>query len=479
MKIELRTLRRITFFYLSFPLFLFFFGWLKLPIALLFSAGLALLVLKSNARAAAETESLQFGPKELVGLLLIALCWISTSGIGGFGLQNGDYMKHNAILKLLIDNPWPTIVRDVGSNDRLVYYFGYYLPPAAIGKLLGWSAANAASLIWAMGGLSIAFLWLGWIAKSYSPLVFIFFAFCGGLDIAGYFIYNGHLPKMTDHIEWWAGLFQFSSNTTLLYWVPQHALAGWIGTPLIITQPNGKHPPISATFGLIITAFWSPFVALGLSPFLAEKWFHYFKNKPNAKRDLKSHGTEMVSLALVALTIATFLQSIDRSRIPHQFFPANAVLVEFMTVWMLFVALEVVCFMIFLSRWPRTTWIALGSLLVIPTYSLGLYNDFGMRASIPALYVLWSEVVSQLNSNFRERRMRAFASALLLVWILGTGASVSELSRSLSATEGFLVQRVPNADWVQPITQIGPHGTEAQYLGNPDLFFFRFLAKNP
>ena len=37
---------------------------------------------------------------------------------------------------------------------------------------------------------------------------------------------SGRIWNITSHLEWWAGKYQYSSTTTQLFWVPNHAPRG-------------------------------------------------------------------------------------------------------------------------------------------------------------------------------------------------------------------------------------------------------------
>lgn len=486
MKISLQTLRTISVLYLALPLFVFFFGWLKLPIALLLSLMLAFLIRRSALILSPlhpfdrhdHTGEIHLSQMQIAGMITVALCWIFTSGVGGFGLQNGDYVKHNAILKTLIETGWPSVIQDAGVNDRLVYYFGYYLIPAAAGKILGWSGAYAVSFLWTTMGLLLAFLWIGLFARSYSIFTYLFFAFCGGLDIVGYFIENQALPGVTDHLEWWASAFQYSSHTTLLYWVPQHALAAWIATPLFISSESKAGPSFAPFLSIVLAFFWSPFVAIGIVPFALSSLIRTLKE---ARLGLRSRTAivEAVTLGAIAVVLALFFESVDASRIPHYFVFDRLGTSTFFVKWLLFIALEVFCFLIFFEKISITLWVGVITLVLIPFYSVGMYNDFAMRVSVPALFVLFVSVIAELNRHFKARRVKGFLTPLFWVWLIGTGASVTELSRSLSASQGLWAQHIPQASWIPPIHRMGIPGAEAQYLGSKNSVFFRFLAKNP
>ena len=65
-----------------------------------------------------------------------------------------------------------------------------------------------------------------------------------GLDIIGSLLDDGPRFRtdwnITTHLEWWAGKYQYSSMTTQLFWVPNHALGGWLIIGLLFRN-DGAH----------------------------------------------------------------------------------------------------------------------------------------------------------------------------------------------------------------------------------------------
>lgn len=76
--------------------------------------------------------------------------------------QSGDWDKHNAVLRDLIDYPWPVYYRDVnGGPVMLSYYIGQYLLPAAVGKLThSFVLACVTQYLWLCLGLLLLVIWV-------------------------------------------------------------------------------------------------------------------------------------------------------------------------------------------------------------------------------------------------------------------------------------------------------------------------------
>jgi len=111
-------------------------------------------------------------------------------------------MASNSLLRDLIEKDWPLRFGTVDSQTYVVYYTGYYLPAAVIGKALGWSAANYFMLFWTLLGVGLAFSWFANLSQiSFEnhelryPAVAAYFCLAGGLDVIGRYVLHRTLSK--------------------------------------------------------------------------------------------------------------------------------------------------------------------------------------------------------------------------------------------------------------------------------------------
>jgi hypothetical protein len=446
----------LTTVYLAFPLGLFVAGFLRpVPAILLF------LALAWGTIRLAGCKPLPFRAsvpsREIWMCLALAagLCFVA--GIGGLTFQNPDWVKHNAILFDLVRSRWP--VAYPGEPGRqLTYCLAYYLPAAGLGKLLAsHQVAHLALLVWSSAGVALV---IGWLSVDLGrPLLagVLFFLFSGP-DLLGHLALHGW-PSPTEHLDAWARSWQYSSHTTQLFWVPQHALPGWLGTALLLHLSARDR----WTFGLLLlmlTFAWSPFVTIGLLPLMAVLLF----------RDRASWraGFSGANLA-VGLPLTAMLVLYYSSRGPD----ANVGFVwqgnQPLGVLLLWLFLEVALWaaaLLILAPAPleggRALMVtALVVLFLLPCYRMGIFNDFVMRCSIPALYLV------ALHACYHvARRPPAW---LLVLFLLGVATPAFELARTLTRLN---TPRLASAPVVFMLPQFA-----SQYLGSPDSFFYRWLAR--
>jgi len=477
-------LRRLTLGYLYLPLFIFLWGWFRIAYALPLSA-MALLALWQALRGGGPAGTVSTSGADdaahasasrrraVTMALLVALVWVALSGIGGFGHQRWDWIKHNAVLKALVEREWPVRFDGVpltgGAATTLVYYLAYYLPSAAIGKALGWSVANVALIAWSWLGLTLALLWFGRLVGSPRIALLALFTVASGLDVVGMYALRGTFPDGADTLERWARYFQYSANVSLWAWVPQHALGGWLGTSLLLDDILAS--PSASKVGPIVagTMVWTPFVSIGLVPFAVVSLV------TNRLRGVLSPGN------LAVLPLAGVVTLYYAARVypePLTVWTATDLLARWPT-WLLFVALEAALYLSLCALTPgllrgrvRPVFIAVaGTLTFLPLMRMGLYNDLVMRGSIPALFVMWVLVARALVTPDDAGHVW-IKYGLAVALLVGCFTSVGVVARSLVR---FHLAVPPRR--VVEVPKLLPPEVARQYLGRPDAFFFTHLSR--
>ena len=401
--------------YLALPLLLFC-AWFKWPVAL----ALVLLTGYAFVNALRGTQWRQVDlPWRTIALIgVIALAWTALSGVGHFFYANLDWVTRDAVLRDLTTTPWPPMYAMDGAVPMILRApVGFYLPVAAAGSVVGLQGADFLLYLWTAFGFALV-LWgaMSLFATRRERVICaaVMLGF-GGLDLIGMLVIGDGWPRPGAHIEWWARFAQYSSNSTLMFWVPNHALPAWLG--LLVALRHWRQPELARVTLLLASsiALWSPLSAAGLVPFylLGLNW----------RRDLAQllsvrSGLPFLALAaLVARYVTMDTQSIDRGWAIDVFRDQRM----FWAVYALFCLLEFGVLALVLLRLRAVDLkaaVAVAILLLLPFCRFGPGNDLVMRCSIPALAILALACVKPLAASPRPIARTALA-AILAVGALG------------------------------------------------------------
>ncbi len=370
----------------------------------------------------------EFGvrPAAIGAIVVLALAWTAIAGVGHFFYANLDWITRDAVLRDLTATAWPpTYGRDGDFSLILRAPVGYYLPAAVVGWLAGPGVGDFALYLWTALGFALflcAVTSLFATRRQRVMAVILMIAF-GGMDLVGYVLALGTVPSWDTHLEWWAGFAQYSSNSTLLFWVPNHALPAWLGTMLILRlwrQPElARIAPMMAA----VIPLWAPLAAVGLAPFYVAglNWRRDF-------RHLFAISTGLPFLAM-AFIVARYV-TLDAQTIPGGWAFNDRPLGEYVTAYGWFCLLEFGLIAWLLQRlkaYDLVLTIAVIVLLALPLYRFGAANDLAMRGSIPALTVLALATVRPLVDQARS----TWRYVLMAVLVIGAIGAAHEPVRAL------------------------------------------------
>ncbi len=346
-------------------------------------AGLAALVLRSaragamQARVSGRAIALAIAAATLLFLL---------GGEGRFLYANADWQIRDAVIRDIAGNAWPFIYPLADGARILRAPLAMYLLPGLAGKLFGQEGGDLFLL--AQNGIL-----LGLMLAACAPLfpngrarlaaLATFFAF-GGLQIVGTLIVQAAGAKVSfGHIENWSGI-QYSSVVTLAFWVPHHALAGWLCAALYALW-RGRLIPLGAFLAAIpLVALWSPLAIMGAVPFALLAGIQALWLRTVRTIDLAAPA---VALAVAAPALVYLSAG------------SETVGARFVTVmpfaWALTLLLGVAAFAApaaaggFRGRFAGATLLlVVASLMLMPFYRVGSSTDFEMRASIMPMAML-------------------------------------------------------------------------------------------
>ena len=491
---------------MTLPVGIFLIGWLWPPWAALLAAALLAGAgvwgrRLSQAGATQEADAGAVSASALVGAVLVVLGVVALSGAGGFGIQTWDWAKHHAILRDLIDRPWPVAYATGRDDAALTYYVAYYLPAALAGTVAGWTAANVVLFAWTALGAVLALLWVVVLSGTRVWQCLGVFVLFSGLDLVGAQWsgrWSGAAWLQDFHVEWWAGSWLYPSNVTLLAFAPHQAIGGWLLTGLALDGLDryaGRYPH---ALGAGICLLWSPFAALGLVG-LAVLGGGGRRSRRGGLGGLARDPVELAGAA-IALVLALYLLSRnwpvalpDRYYPPPDriaaawlgFVPAQMPARQFVAEYAAFVLLEFLLLAGLLWVAQRGTdrrllGAAMVMLLGLPFLRYGYFNDLAMRASIPALFVL-QVLAARALGRWRERPL--LVSLLGLVLAVGAlcPANLLRIQAQAAFQRGALVEirpreRVPDLFQIQIRVAYFFVG---QYIGGLDAPFFRYVARRP
>jgi hypothetical protein len=419
--------------YIFLPVLVMMLGWLNWPFALILG-GLSSAAWFFVARRQRHTKN-PLSINYWTIIFITSILWISLSGIAGHFHLNSDWDFRMSVLHDLTMGAWPVSYGKLDGQDVILRLpMGYYLTPALIGKVLGGSEDSARWALWAWTTVG-ACLFLGLVIHSLPTprhpwqlitalLGAILFS---GMDVIGALMRDHTWPVSGMHLEWWADLFQYSSNTTLMFWVPNHALPGWIGAILI--WRHRSHGLDLAAAGLLILSavVWAPLVAIGLFPLLLlcswreltlRSWLHAW---------ITPASLCLLPPALLAIRFITFGVPAEAAGTLNEAGALGPVVVR----WFIFSLMEwgFIAWLVLRSNMRQPlVWAAILELLLLPWLRFGPGNDIVMRGGIPAITLLMMAALHVLTqASIRERATQAALAACLLV---GAVTPYEEIYRS-------------------------------------------------
>jgi len=504
-----RVMYEISIFYIALPIFIFLAGWLRLIVALPVCAVflISVFLMLRNRPAPVEWHLSRSQTGVIIFSLIILAVWVFFSGMGGFSFQNSDYQYRNAIFHDLIEKAWPVVYDYSAANSSimtggsdlavLTYYIAFWLPGALVGKLFGWFAANAFLYFWAFLGLVLIVYFLFRTLRSASIRSVLILVFFSGLDILGYLLLSkGKVPGATAHIEWWSGL-QYSSNTTLLFWVFNQTITIWLAILLIMNLKNSR----SLFFLYAMLLLHGPFPFLGMLPIVLWKAYQGYplvlklnrskgqnleqapeqnpeqadepdqvqEEDPNQVQEedpgpdpVQDQNKGLQSAVLFfkwfwggirrAFTFENVCGGITVLAVIYLYLSNNVSggtsgINKLSANYYIFVVFEFGLYMLllfFVHNKNPLYWICLASLFIVPFFRIGLSQDFCMRVSIPALFVMQILIQQMLLGRKLEeplpvtgvskKDMLLLKIVVAVLLTIGTVVPLQEMSRSVVFT---------------------------------------------
>jgi len=429
--------------FLFIPYLFFIPGWLNTPTAIV-TGGMVIFCLSRILGKHNGPESIRCDWGTLAAFLLI-VAYINLAGIGDYGYQSPDHSMHNSRLNDLILHEWPV---KYAENKHLVYYVGYFLPAAVIGKLTHYGIANYFLYFWAIMGVTLAFRWLqylcGWRLSGWLVLIFMLF---GSLDIFNtLFVGYGKnvspagvlFPLDIGRFEFITGekidffLGNYLSHTLQLYFSPHQVIAGWIGSGLLAYSYFSKQPR-QILFIFALLSLWSPFVMLGMGIIVLIILMDF------ARKDWRSVATlENFSGAIICLLFVVFYLGGSAEQNPsfslfHRLDTAGdylALLILLFAGWGIYAAL----IWPYIQRQEVHHRVLFGSLLaslvLLPCWIFGSYNDLFCRGSAPLMFLLLAYLL-KATMHYWKHQNKWLLLAITVFFLAGSLSALQQHAKAL------------------------------------------------
>ena len=481
--------------YLVLPFLIFIGGWTKPYIAI----PVILLVLFCTWKACKDSPEMwlpEWKRDNIVKALFVIgvlAVWVYYSGIGKFVFQNMDHTARNSIFNILVEYDWPvrnhkilSIFEGTSGETGLIYYIGFWLPSAVIGKLFGLRIGYYMQAVWALLGLVLIYYLICCRYKQIKIWPVFILIFFSGLDIVGAYLTNMDYVNAVNpwHLEWWGNPYQFSSMTTQLFWVFNQALPVWLATMMIYMQKNNRN----RVFLLACSMLTSTLPFIGLLPITV--FLCLLRKENSLGNTVQTRGQYFKELMKETCTIQNVLGGGLIGILSFCYLSGNlsgAHVMESNTLgpdfdnslakYVLFILLDLGIYVILLYHYQKDNlfyYLVIGCLLIIPWIKVGYSGDFCMRASIPGLFLIMIWVMDAVQKAWKEKSYVLFL-ALILTLGIGSITPIFEMRRTF--TETF--QRINAGEIVY-----ADDDDETVLLNSPNFsgdveqsFFYKYLAK--
>lgn len=439
---------------LVFPTILFLLGFTKNYIAI----PTTIITLLLTYRVFKNYEETNYQPNKkywIIACILIFI-WIFFSGIGDFSFQNRDFHFRHAMLRDLIQYNWPVKY----DNYGLAYYFSYFLPSALLGKITSYRIANIGLFIYSYICLLHILYFLNRTLKKDSRWALILLIMFSGLDALGI---PNKMFTITE-LEWWNGLFQYSCNTTSLYWVFNQAIPIWLITVMLPHLNNSKN----ILFISSLAFFYSPFATVGLIP-ISIYW--YLKRTKNLKKDIFS--LETIFVLVIMIILGSFYISgngASQSGFIFQVVKNKHIIIP---SYLLLILLEIAMYIIPTYKYYKNNIlykIIVIELLIFPIYVITENNDLCMRGTIAVLFVLMTFVIDYLES---KKKKIALLYILLVISFINPAHEIIRSIYYTNTKKDFIADDIVNISNPKAYKKL----VEFQFYSNLDSFYYKYISK--
>ena len=397
-------LKTFALLYLGIPVLIFFIGYLRAAWSIPCSLVIGGCLVYGVKLCVEDKRSFEIKISVLIAFAVVSALLVYYCDIGEMVWGTTDHAFRRATLRDLIDYKWP-IVYDLSlQNNPAVnsmlpdetvgfsYYFAFWMVPAVFGKLFGFACGNIVLMIWSFIGITATLICMAGLSRGKAwPVIFSYVCF-SGLDAIPYFYNEAHQKQYWMWLEGWVEHMYYISNFNQLLNVFHQCIPLFLIVAVLMLCNDNR---MVGFFGCLAFAY-SPWATLGLIP-LCIYWL--IGSDRSFKRIISP--LNIVPPVLMLMVFVPFYTAnptaTEVSGFTYSYCTSPA---KFVLDYVVFLFFEVLPAALLLWRKFGTTAlyrVSVISLIVIPLYMISPQNDFVMRASIPALFVLCMLLSSSLS----------------------------------------------------------------------------------
>lgn len=485
-------LRLASIFYLLLPNLIFAASWFRIELAIPMTIGLSYLFLLEIKGEKQQDNRLSIPKKKLIILAFIAFVLTSLTGISGYSYQLYDYWAENAKFYDLYKSDWPLYFEEV---DRYAcYYFGYYLVPAFISKMVG-ELSLITLFIWSWMGVFILVVWIYFLTGKKIGTIFMVLSIGGVSSTLKWLLAKLRGVEIIYTSE--IGPAVITPLFQQLRWAPNQLIACLITTSIVLYSLFWENKYYKAFFSICLCFIWCIFPTLMLFVLIAA-FSLYYLFKDGFAVFCKNNGLTFVLCLLFMIPIAIYFTSSNGDAVHHPFFqvqrPKSAIVKLIIDIGLDLGILLVGCLSIRkISNqsfyFPALT--ALFLIFLLRTYRFGTQNDLFMRGQIPFLFIVG--IFLMQNFNFTEISFRGkikIGHFLLTVYLILSPLLLSSETLIKSIQYNKITQLLwPNSasytslpfdkfqNTYQMLYDRYSPAEAKQYLGKKNSFYERYLAR--
>lgn len=381
---NIRLLKGLSASYLLLPNLLFFLYWTRPAIALV-GIGLLIYAYAKHCLTDAWGSPEPLVIKDLIWILSFAIFLVLISGVGGLFYQTLDHWGHNSKLYELFRQPWPLVYPSGGAAYS--YYFGYYLVPALVSKMIGFFSEGVLFL-WTLIGFALGVAWIYLILNKKILYVILSLSF-------------GATPKVIAFIFRQLGQNPYANYGDVLIltlpvldqslWVPNQVIPTIIIAGMLVHLVKTGGDLQEMVLPVALSLWWAVFPALlsGLliGIMIVRQWCLDGFYWPKVLTKVLIPVLSCIPILLLfashkSVPISGFLWEFDK---PIEFISRYAF------EMLLNIILFYLAFRIFYEKRPEKNtlhtlfYLTIGLMLLMPFYRIGVYNDFllkGIQSSL-------------------------------------------------------------------------------------------------